>query len=84
MCTHHSKLHKRQTEEWISARKTEIDSQRSAIAAEKAQLAKDQAALSEGQAQLVADNEALDAKVAAFEESRRQMEAIMNRLKGLQ
>ena len=75
--------HKKETEEWLAARKSEIDQQKAANAAEKTQLGKDQAKLKQDQAKLAADNEALDAKVAAFEESRKQMEAIMNRIKGI-
>jgi N-acetylneuraminic acid mutarotase len=68
--------HKKETEEWLAARKAEIDAQKTQLAAEKAKLLKDQA-------KLAADTESLEGKVTAFEESRRQMEAIMNKIKGI-
>jgi chromosome segregation ATPase len=82
--------HKKETQEWLAAQQGEIDRQKAANAAESTQLNKDQAKLKQDQAKLkqdqaklVADTEALDVKVAAFEESRKQMEAIMNRIKGI-
>ena len=67
----------------MAARQAEIEQHKAALAAEKTQLLKDQAKLKQDQAKQAADSESLDTKVAAFEESRKQMEAIMNRIKGI-
>ena len=80
---HPLQQHKKDTENWLTARNAEIDLHKAGLAADRAQLKADQAKLKADTAKLAADSEALDAKVAAFEESRRQMETIMNRIKGI-
>eukprot|EP00042_Codosiga_hollandica_P037989 m.304884 g.304884 ORF g.304884 m.304884 type:complete len:608 (+) comp55275_c0_seq8:155-1978(+) len=76
-------LHKRETEQWLAARSKEIEQAKAALAGERAQHQKEVAQLHKDQAKLAADTEALEVKVSAFEESRKQMEAIMNRIKGI-